>query len=184
MSLLSIAAACGVLTLVSQGGWTRQAFGFPAKLPVTIWVPVFLFVVLFGLSTDYQVFLLARVREAYCAASGGAGGAGERAGGEAARRGLARSARVISAAGAIMIAVFLAAVPGASVPVKQVAVGLAMAILIDVALVRLVLAPAVMKILGEANWWLPGPLDRLLPATSRFGGESPATRDRQPKVAD
>jgi uncharacterized membrane protein YdfJ with MMPL/SSD domain len=215
MNLLSIAAAYGALTLVSRDGWAQRALGFPANPPVTAWVPVFLFVVLFGLSTDYQVFLLARVRAAFDAVAGlgaiaggapGAGGAvggapgaaGGRAGGAAGGRavgaaggssaavgrGLAGSARGISAGAAIMIAVFLAGVPGASVPVKQVGVGLAAAVLIDATLVRLVLAPAVMQILGEANWWLPRPLERLLPSASRPGDESPATRDRQPQAAD
>jgi uncharacterized membrane protein YdfJ with MMPL/SSD domain len=166
MNLLSISAAYGVLTAVTQDGWGRQLFGFPEKMPVTTWVPVFLFVLLFGLSMDYEVFLLSRIREEY-----------DRTGDNTASvaRGLARTARVISAAAAIMVVVFLTVVLGADVSVKQIGLGLAVAVLIDATLVRMVLVPAVMELLGKANWWLPAPLARLLPRTSRSQEEPPAT---------
>ena len=146
MNLLSICAAYGVLVAIVQYGWGRQLFGFPEAMPVTTWVPMFLFVILFGLSMDYEVFLLSRVREEY-----------DRTGDNAASvaRGLARTARVISAAAAIMVAVFLANVLGPNVAVKQIGLGLAVAVLIDATLVRMVLVPAVMELLGKANWWLP-----------------------------
>ena len=114
-------------------------------------VPVFLF----GLSMDYEVFLLSRIREEY-----------DRSGDNTAAvaRGLARTARVISAAATIMVVVFLSFVLGADVSVKQVGLGLAVAVLIDATVVRLVLVPAVMELLGRANWWLPRPLARILPA--------------------
>jgi uncharacterized membrane protein YdfJ with MMPL/SSD domain len=153
MNLLSISAAYGVLTLVTQDGWLRQLFGFPEKLPVTTWIPVFLFVILFGLSMDYEVFLLSRIKEHYDATGDNSA---------AVAAGLASTARVISAAAAIMVVVFLSFVLGADVSVKQVGLGLAVAVLIDATLVRLVLVPAVMELLGKANWWLPGPLARLL----------------------
>jgi uncharacterized membrane protein YdfJ with MMPL/SSD domain len=146
MNLLSISAAYGVLVLVSQHGWGGRLFGFPEPVPVTTWVPIFLFVILFGLSMDYEVFLLSRIREAYDATGDNAA---------AVASGLASTARVISAAAAIMIVVFLAFVLGANVSVKQVGLGLAVAVLIDATLVRLVLVPAVMELLGGANWWLP-----------------------------
>jgi putative drug exporter of the RND superfamily len=152
MNLLSISAAYGVLVLVSQHGWGARLFGFPETMPVTTWVPIFLFVILFGLSMDYEVFLLSRIREAYDASGDNAA---------AVARGLASTARVISAAAAIMVVVFLAFVLGANVSVKQVGLGLAVAVLIDATLVRLVLVPAVMELLGRANWWLPRPLARL-----------------------
>jgi len=154
MNLLSISASYGVLTAVTQWGWLGKVFGFPEKMPVTTWVPMFLFVILFGLSMDYKVFLLSRIREEY-----------DRTGDNAAAvaRGLARTARVISAAAAIMIVVFLSVVLGADVAVKQIGLGLAVAVLIDATLVRLVLVPAVMELLGTANWWLPRPLARILP---------------------
>ncbi|HXS61393.1 MAG TPA: MMPL family transporter, partial [Streptosporangiaceae bacterium] len=153
MNLLSISAAYGVLVLVTQHGWGRQLFGFPETMPVTTWVPIFLFVILFGLSMDYEVFLLSRIKEHYDATGDNAASVA---------KGLASTARVITAAAAIMIVVFLSFVLGDNVSVKQVGLGLAVAVLIDATLVRLVLVPAVMELLGKANWWLPKPLARLL----------------------
>jgi len=167
MNLLSICAAYGVLVAVTQWGWLGHAFGFPEQMPVTTWVPVFLFVILFGLSMDYEVFLLSRIREEY-----------DRCGDNqlAVGRGLAATARVISAAAAIMVVVFLSFVLIPDVSVKQIGLGLAAAVLIDATVVRLVLVPAVMELLGTANWWLPGWLGRRLPA-ARAGspaGDEPA----------
>jgi uncharacterized membrane protein YdfJ with MMPL/SSD domain len=154
MNLLSIGAAYGVLVAVTQWGWGHQLFGFPEKIPVTTWVPMFLFVILFGLSMDYEVFLLSRVKEEY-----------DRTGDNTASvaRGLARTARVISAAAAIMVVVFLSFVLGADVSVKQIGLGLAVAVLVDATVVRLVLVPALMELMGRANWWVPGWLGRILP---------------------
>ncbi len=165
MNLLSISAAYGVLVAVAQWGWLSRLFGFPEKMPVTTWVPMFLFVILFGLSMDYEVFLLSRIREEY-----------DRTGDNAAAvaRGLARTARVITAAAAIMVVVFLSFVLGADVSVKQIGLGLAAAVLIDATVVRMVLVPAVMELLGQANWWLPAPLARILPRSSLVGDEPPA----------
>jgi uncharacterized membrane protein YdfJ with MMPL/SSD domain len=157
MNLLSISAAYGVLVLIVQHGWLGGLFGFSEKMPVTTWVPIFLFVILFGLSMDYEVFLLSRIREHYDATGDNSAAVG---------RGLASTARVISAAAAIMVVVFLSFVLGANVSVKQVGLGLAAAVLIDATLVRLVLVPAVMELLGKANWWLPAWLARILPASS------------------
>jgi uncharacterized membrane protein YdfJ with MMPL/SSD domain len=165
MNLLSISAAYGVLVMVIQHGWLRQLFGFPETMPVTTWVPVFLFVILFGLSMDYEVFLLSRIREAYDASGDNSASVS---------RGLASTARVITAAAAIMVAVFLSFVLGANVSVKQVGLGLAVAVLIDATLVRLVLVPAVMELLGKANWWLPAPLGRILPKAFLGEDEPPA----------
>jgi uncharacterized membrane protein YdfJ with MMPL/SSD domain len=157
MNLLSISAAYGVLVLIVQHGWLGGLFGFDEKMPVTTWVPIFLFVILFGLSMDYEVFLLSRIREHYDATGDNSAAVG---------RGLASTARVISAAAAIMVVVFLSFVLGANVSVKQVGLGLAAAVLIDATLVRLVLVPAVMELLGKANWWMPAWLARILPASS------------------
>src|SRR5580700_6729440 len=156
MNLLSITAAYGVLTAVTQWGWGGRLFGFPEPMPVTTWVPVFLFVILFGLSMDYEVFLLSKIREEY-----------DRTGDNslAVGRGLAATARVISAAAAIMVVVFLSFDLTPDVSVKQIGLGLAAAVLVDATVVRLVLVPAVMELLGKANWWLPRWLDRLLPAS-------------------
>jgi len=161
MNLLSVCAAYGVLVAVTQGGWLGHVFGFPEKMPVTTWVPVFLFVILFGLSMDYEVFLLSRIREEY-----------DRLGdnGLAVARGLAATARVISAAAAIMVVVFLSFVLTPDVSVKQIGLGLAAAVLVDATVVRLVLVPAVMELLGRANWWLPAWLERLLPGQGSAPG--------------
>ncbi len=168
MNLLSISAAYGVLVLITQDGWLGRLFGFPEKMPVTTWVPMFLFVILFGLSMDYEVFLLSRIREAYDATGDNAASVAT---------GLARTARVITAAAAIMVVVFLSFVLGANVSVKQVGLGLAVAVLIDATVVRMVLVPAVMELLGKANWWLPGPLARILPARPLSEDDSqPVTR--------
>jgi uncharacterized membrane protein YdfJ with MMPL/SSD domain len=158
MNLLSISAAYGVLVGVVQHGWGARLLGFPETMPVTTWVPIFLFVILFGLSMDYEVFLLSRIREAYDATGDNSASVA---------RGLASTARVISAAAAIMVVVFASFVAGANVSVKQVGLGLAVAVLIDATLVRLVLVPAVMELLGKANWWLPRPLRALERGRSR-----------------
>ena len=165
MNLLSISAAYGVLVAITQYGWLGHLFGFPEKMPVTTWVPMFLFVILFGLSMDYEVFLLSRIKENYDATGDNAASVA---------RGLARTARVITAAAAIMIVVFLSFVLGADVSVKQVGLGLAVAVLIDATVVRMVLVPAVMELLGKANWWLPKPLARVLPRTPLSEEEPPA----------
>ena len=166
MNLLSVCAAYGVLVAVTQWGWLGHALGFPEKMPVTTWVPIFLFVILFGLSMDYEVFLLSKIREEY-----------DRLGdnGLAVRRGLAATARVISAAAAIMVVVFLSFVLTPDVSVKQIGLGLAAAVLVDATVVRLVLVPAVMELLGRANWWLPSWLARLLP-----GGRADTVRENEP----
>ncbi|QXJ24955.1 MMPL family transporter [Actinomadura graeca] len=158
MNLLSIAAAYGVLTAVVQWGWAGRALGFPTDMPVTTWVPLMMFPILFGLSMDYEVFLVSRIREVHRS------GVETR---EAVAEGLARTARVITAAAAIMVMVFLSVLLGADVAVKQIGLGLGVAILIDATIVRMVLVPALMELFGEANWWLPRPLARLLPASGR-----------------
>lgn len=147
MNLLSIGAAYGVIVAVVQWGWLGQALGFPAAMPVTTWVPMMMFPVLFGLSMDYQVFLTSRVREEY-----------ERTGDTrtAVAGGLALTAKVITAAAAIMIAVFTTSLLGPDIAVKQGGLGMAVAVLIDATIVRMVLVPAVMELCGKANWWMPG----------------------------
>jgi RND superfamily putative drug exporter len=147
VNLLSIGAAYGVVVAVVQWGWFGPALGFPATMPVTSWVPMVMFPVLFGLSMDYQVFLISRIREEY-----------ERTGDtrEAVARGLARTAKVITAAAAIMIAVFTTSLLGPDIAVKQGGLGMAAAVFIDATIVRMVLVPAVMELCGKANWWLPG----------------------------
>ncbi|MEV6752850.1 MMPL family transporter [Streptomyces sp. NPDC051214] len=147
MNLLSIGAAYGVLVAVVQWGWLGSALGFPTEMPITTWVPMMMFPVLFGLSMDYEVFLISRVREEY-----------ERTGDTriAVTRGLARTAKVITAAAAIMIAVFTTSLLGPDVSIKQIGLGMAVAVFIDATIIRMVLVPAVMELCGKANWWMPG----------------------------
>jgi uncharacterized membrane protein YdfJ with MMPL/SSD domain len=178
MNLLSVCAAYGVLVAVTQWGWLGHALGFPEKMPVTTWVPIFLFVILFGLSMDYEVFLLSKIREEY-----------DRLGDNslAVGRGLAATARVISAAAAIMVVVFGSFDLTPDVSVKQIGIGLAAAVLVDATVVRLVLVPAVMELLGAANWWLPGWLGRLLPGAGKDApgaNEPPAGRQAGDQAGD
>jgi len=127
-----------------------------------------MFCIAFGLSMDYEVFLLSRIKEEHDATGDNAASVA---------RGLAQTARVITAAAAIMVVVFLSFVLGANLAVKQIGLGLAVAVLIDATLVRMVLVPAVMELLGKANWWLPAPLARILPATS-LSEHEPAAAQR------
>jgi len=167
MNLLSIGAAYGVLVAIVQWGWLGSALGFPADMPVTTWVPMMMFPLLFGLSMDYEVFLISRVREEH-----------ERTGGTrmAVTRGLARTAKVITAAAAIMIAIFTTALLGPDVSVKQIGLGMAVAVLIDATIVRMILVPAVMEVFGKANWWMPGRRAPKVAPASR-AGVAPPTGD-------
>ncbi len=154
MNLLSVAAAYGVVALVLQGGWFGRLFGIDNPTPLPAFVPVLMFAVLFGLSMDYEVFLVARMRESWIRTGDNA---------TAIVQGLAGTARVITAAAAIMIAVFAAFIPSQMVVLKVIGIGMAAAILIDATVVRLLLVPAVMHLLGARNWWLPAAFERLLP---------------------
>ncbi len=154
MNLLASAAAFGVLTLAVSGGPLGDLVGIPEATPVPILLPVGIFAILFGLSMDYEVFLLSRIKEEY-----------DRTGDNAlaVADGLAKSARVITAGAAVMITVFLSFVLGQDVFAKMFGIGLAAAVFLDATVVRMVLVPATMELLGDRNWWLPGWLDRLLP---------------------
>ena len=165
MNLFSVGAAYGVVALAAEGGWFGSLLGVDTDTPVPPFIPVMMFAVLFGLSMDYEVFLMSRIREEY-------GRLGETH--RAVADGLAKTARVITAAAAIMVVVFLAFIFSTEVFLKLMGVGMATAILVDATIVRMVLVPAVMQLLGRANWWIPGWLDRLLP---RLDGEPgvPAT---------
>ncbi|WP_329571551.1 MMPL family transporter [Kitasatospora sp. NBC_01266] len=154
MTLLSVGAAFGVLTAIVQWGWLSGPLGFPTSAPITAWVPLFIFPILFGLSTDYEVFLVSRIREEYDAGADTS---------EAVALGLGRTARVITAAAAIMVTVFLSVLATPDIAVKEFGLGLAVAVFLDATVVRMVLVPAIMELLGPLNWWLPRPLARLLP---------------------
>jgi putative drug exporter of the RND superfamily len=174
-NLLSILAAYGVVVAVFQDGWGAGLLGIESGVPIVSFVPMFMFAILFGLSMDYNVFLQSRIREEYHR------GAGPR---QSVIDGVSRVARIILAAGAIMTAVFLGFVSDPDVVVKTIGLGLASAILIDVLVVRLIVAPAVIVLLGDKAWWLPGWLDRILPKISLEGDEhDPPARLDEPSEA-
>ena len=173
MNLLSIGAAYGVIVAIFQWGWLRNVVGIGRPGPIEFWVPMLLFTVLFGLSMDYEVFLLSRVREEYLLSGDNA---------TAVADGLASTARVITAAAAIMIAVFMSFVLGDLRVLKLMGLGLATAIFIDATVVRMVLVPATMELLGKANWWLPGWLERLLPAAASIEGSDAIEPGGEPEL--
>ncbi|MCX5207795.1 MMPL family transporter [Kitasatospora sp. NBC_00240] len=162
LNLFSIAAAYGVVVAVFQWGWGSSLLGVTGEVPVESYVPMMMFAIVFGLSMDYEVFLLSRIRETWL-----------RTGDNhlAVATGLAATARVITCAAVIMTSVFLAFLLSTSVVVKMLALGLGVSVIIDATVVRLLLVPASMYLFRRANWWLPGGLDRLLP---HFDPEGPA----------
>jgi putative drug exporter of the RND superfamily len=173
MNLFSIGASFGILVAVFQWGWGASLIGV-AKQPITSFSPMMLFAILFGLSMDYEVFLLSRVKEEHDRTHDNA---------LAVADGLAATARVITAAAAIMVTVFLTFVFQPDATAKLIGLGLALAILIDATVVRMILVPATMELLGEANWWLPDWLDRLLPRVSVEGRDVPQPPAREPALA-
>jgi uncharacterized membrane protein YdfJ with MMPL/SSD domain len=156
MNLLSVGAAYGVLVAVFQWGWLDWT-GYASPGYVDTIVPALVLAVTFGLSMDYEVFLLTRIRERWLDH-----GDNERAVAE----GLVQSARIITSAALVMVAVFFAFVVAGAPSLKELGTGLGVAILLDATLVRLLIVPAAMRLLGTWNWWMPAPLARLLPATS------------------
>jgi RND superfamily putative drug exporter len=162
MNLLSVGAAYGVLVAVFQWGWGGSLFGAGREGPIEAWIPMMLFAVIFGLSMDYEVFLLSRIREDYDRTHDNA---------EAVANGLAATARVITAAAAIMFFVFFSFVLGGERSLKMFGLGLAVAVLLDASVVRMVLVPATMELLGDRNWWLPRWLDRVLPVVHVEAGD-------------
>jgi len=181
MNLLSVGAAYGCMVMVFQWGWGADLIGVEPG-PIEAWVPMMMFAVIFGLSMDYEVFLLSRIREEY-----------DRTGDNsmAVANGVAVTARVITAAAAIMFCVFGAFVLGADRSLKLFGFGLAVAVLLDATIVRLVLVPSTMELLGDKNWWIPKWLDRILPtlhveATAEDEDQpgppsAPPTAEREPQ---
>jgi RND superfamily putative drug exporter len=157
MNLLSIGAAYGVLVAVFQWGWGRSLIGLEQAVPVAPIIPVMMFAILFGLSMDYEVFLLSRMREEW-----------QRTGDAvtAVINGMTRTARVITAAALIMISVFGSFVLNPNPMVKMIGFGMAVAVLVDASIVRMILVPAVMRLFGPRAWWLPAWLDRVVPHLS------------------
>jgi RND superfamily putative drug exporter len=171
MNLLSIGAAYGVLIAVFQWGWLDGFAGFRSLGALDTLTPPLVLAVVFGLSMDYEVFLLSRIKERY-----DAHGDNQRAVAE----GLASSASVITSAALIMVCVFGVFVLTGVPSIKQLGLGNAVAIAIDATLVRLILVPAAMELLGDWNWWLPGWLDRLLPHVGLEGGLPKREKTRAP----
>jgi putative drug exporter of the RND superfamily len=154
LNLLSIGAAYGIMVAVFQWGWGGALIGLETTVPIVSFIPMFLFAILFGLSMDYEVFLLSRVREEYLRTGDNR---------TAIVRGISGTARVITSAALIMVAVFLSFAVANDPSTKMFGLGLATAIFVDATVVRMVLLPATMTLLGRANWWLPRWLDRVLP---------------------
>ncbi|HVM55040.1 MAG TPA: MMPL family transporter [Acidimicrobiales bacterium] len=166
MNLLSIGASYGVIVAVFQWGWLSDLVGIDRTGPIQSFAPMMLFAILFGLSMDYEVFLISRMREEYLRTGNNA---------VAVADGLAATARVITAAAAIMITVFASFVFNADTILKLFGLGLATAILMDATIVRTVLVPATMELLGDRNWWFPAWLDRLVPRVSVEAAEPSST---------
>jgi len=164
MNLLSIGGAIGVTVLVFQEGWLAGLLGIE-KGPIEPWIPVLMFAVVFGLSMDYEVFLISRVREQWIRKRGAS---------EAVADGIAFTGRVITAAAAIMICVFLSFMLGNERVLKEFGFGLAAAVLLDAVVVRCVLLPAVLELLGERTWWLPAWLGARLPNINIEGSSARA----------
>ena len=172
MNLLAIGSAYGVLVAVFQWGWGAGLIGVSRTGPIESFLPMFLFAILFGLSMDYEVFLVSRIREEYLRT---------RDASLSVARGLSVTTRLITAAAAIMVAVFLSFALGDQRVIKEFGIGLATAIFLDATLVRLILVPALMQVMGEANWWFPNWLDRLVP---RISIEAHHALDPVPVLAD
>lgn len=172
LNLLSIGAAYGIMVAVFQWGWGGALIGLEATVPIVSFIPMFLFAILFGLSMDYEVFLLSRVREEYLRTGDN---------GTAIVEGVSRTARIITSAALIMVAVFLSFAVAEDPSTKMFGLGLATAIFIDATVVRMVLVPATMTLLGRTNWWLPKWLDWMLPrgpvgTDAESTGEAPRPR--------
>jgi RND superfamily putative drug exporter len=175
LNLLSIGAAYGVLVMVFQWGWGKDLIGLEGPVPIVSFIPMFMFAVLFGLSMDYEVFLLSRVREEYVVTGDNDASV---------INGIASTARVITSAALIMISVFAGFVLGDDPVIKMMGLGLATAILVDATVVRIVLVPATMKLMGDANWWLPGWLDRRMPTVDIDGETNLPAPEMEPVALD
>ena len=178
MNLLSIAAAYGFVVAVFQWGWGRELIGLQETVPIVAFVPVMMFAILFGLSMDYEVFLLSRIREDYLRTGDSH---------TSVVNGLASTARVITSAALIMISVFLSFVTNPSPTVKMIGLGMAVAVFVDATIVRMMLVPATMELAGKWNWWIPAWLDKILPRISVDApdpDDPPATRTHATPAPD
>ena len=168
MNLLSVAAAYGVTAYFLEGGWAGRLIGIDTPTPLPSYIPVIMFALLFGLSMDYEVFLISRVREAWVRTGDNS---------QAVTIGLANTGRVITAAASIMVVVFAAIVASDQIQIKVAGIGMVAAILVDATIIRMLLVPAIMHLLGRSNWWLPREIKRRLP---QLHIEGPAGRTASP----
>ncbi len=172
LNLLSIGAAYGVVVAVFQWGWGRSLIGLDEAVPIASFVPMMMFAILFGLSMDYEVFILSRIREEYHRGHSNIDSVVE---------GLGATAKVITAAALIMISVFLGFVGSSDPVVKMMGIGLATAVAVDATIVRMILVPSTMALVGDPNWWLPDWLDRILPRLD-IEGEPEAAQKAPPSA--
>jgi putative drug exporter of the RND superfamily len=168
LNLLSIIAAYGVVAYAAEGGWFGQLFGITTPTPIPAFIPMMMFAILFGLSMDYEVFLLSRIREEYLRTGDNA---------TAVADGLAATAKVITAAALIMTAVFGAFILDPQIFLKIIGIGMAAAVIIDATIIRLVLVPSTMELLGDKNWWMPAWLDRIIPTLDIEGSHAHPTAE-------
>jgi RND superfamily putative drug exporter len=165
MNLLSIGAAYGVIVAVFQWGWGASLIGVHTTSPIPAYVPMMVFAIVFGLSMDYEVFLLSRVHEAWV---------GTRDAHRSVAIGIGSTARVITTAAAIMVVVFSSFILNDQSAVKMLAIGMAVAVLIDASVVRMILVPAIMSLLGSRAWWMPRWLQPVLPQLHLEGSAAAA----------
>jgi RND superfamily putative drug exporter len=176
LNILSIGAAFGIIIAVFQWGWLDSFFGVGATGPIESFLPVMLFAIVFGLSMDYQVFLVSRIHEEWVKTGDSR---------LAVRNGLAATGKTISAAALIMILVFGSFVLGGEIVIKEFGLGLAGGILVDAFVIRLVVVPAIMSLLGRSTWWFPTWLDRILPNFAFEENEAPTSfPEKKPSDGD
>jgi RND superfamily putative drug exporter len=165
LNILSIGAAYGVIVAVFEWGWLKTLIGLHTTLPIPAYVPMLVFAIVFGLSMDYEVFLMSRIHEAWIAT---------RDAHRAVAIGIGSTAQVITTAAAIMVVVFTSFVLNSDPTVKMLAIGMAFAVLIDASLVRMILVPAVMTLLGSRAWWMPRWLEPVVPHLQLEGSAAAA----------
>ena len=173
MNLVSIGAAFGVVTAVFEKGWGASLVGLDGEVPIVSFVPLMMFAILFGLSMDYEVFLMTHIREHWLETGDNK---------ESVIRGIATTGRVITSAALIMVSVFFAFILNGDPTVKQFGVGMGVAVAVDATIVRCLLVPAVMVLIGKANWWFPRWMDKVVPNFSIEGEEW--FRERDAAAAD
>jgi RND superfamily putative drug exporter len=173
MNLLSVAAAYGVMVAIFQWGWGTDLLGLPHAVPVSSWVPILMFTILFGLSMDYEVFLLSRVKEEYDRTHDND---------LAVATGVQKTGRIITSA-ALLLAIVIGAFSLSGVVfMKMIGVGMLVALLVDATVVRALLVPATMKMLGDRNWWAPAPLQRWYDRYGFKENQAPAEPAERPEV--